>query len=129
MNVRLLQKAKDIMCEFDSVESFTRNHSIMGKEEELKKALEAPGSVGDLYSTPGGAITKRSSESKPVKSSLSLDEDESLDLIDTIIGVKQKKIPLKKAEYLKHFEAQNKKDFGSKSFNLIAKYFKTRSKE
>jgi hypothetical protein len=127
VNVRLLQKAKDIMCEFDSTDSFIRNHSIIEKEEDLRKALEAPGSVGDLYSTPGGAVTKQSIEKKPV--SLTLSEDDGLDLIDTILGVKNKKIPLSKAEYLKHFEAQNKKDFGEKSFSLISKYFnKLRSK-
>jgi hypothetical protein len=126
VNVRLLQKANDLLCEFDDVSSFVRNREIIGKEEDLRKALSAPASVGDLSSTPGGAVTKQSIEKKPT--SLTLSEEDGLDLIDTIIGVKNKKIPLSKAEYLSHFEAQNKKDFGKKSYSLISKYFKLRSK-
>jgi hypothetical protein len=124
MNVRLLQKAKDIICEFDSMDYFIANKNVMGREEELRKALEAPSSAADLYSTPGGAITKQSLEKKLVD--LSFSEDEGLDLIDTIIGIKNKKIPLLKADYIKHFEGKNKKDFGNKSFKLISKYFKSK---
>jgi hypothetical protein len=122
VNVRLLQKANELLCEFDGVDSFIRNREIIGKEEELRKALEAPASAADLYSTPGGVVTKQSTEKKIV----SLTEDDGLDLIDTIIGIKNKKIPLKKADYLKHFDSLNKSEFGNKSFNLITKYFKLR---
>jgi len=124
MNVSLLQKAKDVLCEFDTMDNFIYNKDIVGRETELRKALEAPSSASDLYETPGGVITTQSIEKKPVN--LSLSEDESLDLIDTIIGIKNKKIPLNKAEYMKHFESQKKKDFGNKSFNLISKYFKSK---
>lgn len=122
MNVRLLKKAKDILCEFDDFNVFATNKDIIEKEEELMKALMAPGSVSDLKSTPGGAITKQDIEKKPVN--LTLSEAEGLDLIDTIIGVHEKRIPKEKKDYLKHFENQNKKDFGDKSFRLISKYFK-----
>jgi hypothetical protein len=124
VNVRLLQKANEIMCEFDDIDSFVKNNELIGKEEELRKALEAPSSVSDLSDTPGGAVTKQSIEKKPVN--LSLSEQDGIDLIDTIIGIKNKKIPLKKTDYLKHFDELNKKDFGNKSFNLISKYFKSR---
>ena len=122
MNVRLLQKAKDLMCEFDTVDSFiTGSIGLIAQEQELRKALMAPSSPGEMYSTPGGAITKQSIEKgKP----LSFDEDESLDLLDTVIGIKNKKIPLQKAEYLEHFKKQNKENFGNKSFRLFSKYFK-----
>ena len=124
VNVRLLQKANELLCEFDDVNSFVRNREIIGKEEELRKALDAPASAAELYSTPGGAATRQSTEKKLV----SLTEDDGLDLIDTIIGIKNKKIPLIKADYLKHFETLNKSEFGNKSFNLISKYFNLRSK-
>jgi hypothetical protein len=124
MNVKLLQKANDIMCEFDDVHIFSKNSEVIGREEDLKKALLAPSSTGDLYNTPGGAITKQSIEGG--ESSITLSEKESIDFIDTIIGIKQKKIPLQKAAYLEHFKQQNKKDFGDKSFSLISKYFKNK---
>lgn len=118
MNVKLLQKANDIICEFDDIDVFSKNNEIIGQETELRKALLAPGSVGDLYNTSGGAITQQSIEGDP---ELKFGHD----LLDAIMGIKTKKIPLRKAEYLKYFKQQNKKDFGSKSFNLISKYFKT----
>jgi hypothetical protein len=124
MNVRLLQKAQDIICEFDDIDIFSKNNDIIGKEEELRKALMAPSGVSDLQNTPGGVITKQSIEGAP--SSLTLSEKEGLDFIDAIIGIKQKKIPLKKAEYLKYFKSQNKQDFGDKSYKLISKYFKNK---
>lgn len=126
VNVRLLQKAKDIMCEFDNIDVFAKNSNMIEHEEVLMKALMAPASVGDLYNggNPGGVITNQSLEKKPV--SLTFDENESLDLLDTIIGIKNKKIPLRKADYLKHFEKQNKKVFGDKSYMLIDKYFKSK---
>lgn len=125
LNVRLLQKANELLCEFDDMSVFSRNSAtIIDNEESLMKALAAPGSVGDMQTTSGGVITKQSLEKKPV--SLTFNEDESLDLLDTIIGIKNKKIPLTKAEYIRHFEAQNKKDFADKSFRLFDKYFKSR---
>ena len=120
MNVRLLQKA--VMCEFDDMKVFAQNQGILEKEEELKKALEAPVSVSDVYNTPGGVVTKQDLEKKLV--SLSFSENEGLDLLHTVFGIKNKKIPLKKADYLKHFEKQNKKEFGQKSYNLIDKFMK-----
>ena len=125
MNVRLLQKAQDILCEFDSPDSFILNkNTAIENETELRKALLAPSSVGDMYSTPGGVITNQSVEKKKI--GLTLSEDEGIELIDTILGVKERRIPLQKAEYLKHFEEKNKKDFGKKSFRLISKYFKNK---
>jgi|WetSurMetagenome_2_1015567.scaffolds.fasta_scaffold03660_4 hypothetical protein len=123
MNVRLLQKANDILCEFDDLNIFSRNSSIIEHEEVLTKALMAPSNVSDMYNgSSGGVITKQDIEKKPVK--LLFDENEGLDLIHTIIGIKNKKIPLRKAEYLKHFEKKNKKEFGNKSFMLIDKFIK-----
>jgi len=126
MNVRLLNKAQgiqqDIMCEFDNFNIFNQNISIFEKEEDLRKALLAPNSVSSLYNDAGGVTTKQDLEKQPVN--LTLSEEDGLDLIDTIIGVHEKRIPLKKAEYMKHFESKNKKDFGHKSYGLINKYFK-----
>lgn len=121
MNVKLLQKANEIFCEFDDIEIFSQNSEIIGQEEELRKALLAPSSTSDLYNTSGGVITQQSLEGNP---ELKFSEQDGLDLIDTILNIKKKKIPLKKAEYLKYFKQKNKKDFGDKSFRLISKYFK-----
>ena len=84
----------------------------------------APESAGALYSEPGGVLTKQSIEKKPVN--LTLSESEGLDLIDTIIGVKERRIPLKKADFINHFKELKKEDFGHKSYGLIDKYFKTK---
>ena len=124
MNIRLLQKANDIMCEFDNFDSFSANTDIIEKEEVLMKALTAPESADDLQNTPGGVVTKQSIE-KDI-TNLTLSDQDGLDLIDTFIGIKEKRIPLKKAEYLSHFEKQKKKDFGHKSYGLINKYFKNK---
>jgi hypothetical protein len=121
MNVRLLKKANDIMCEFDDFNTFKSNGNIMEREEQLRKALMAPGSVQDLSETPGGVLTKQSLEKTPVN--LTLSEQEGLDFIDAIIGVTEKRIPNKKNEYLDYFKKQNKKDFGQKSYGLIDKFF------
>jgi hypothetical protein len=103
MDVRLLTKAKDIVCEFDNMDVFKRNSTnVIEKEEVLMKALLAPASAGALYDEPGGVITKQSLEGSPVN--LTLSEQDGLDFIDTIIGVKEKRIPLQKAAYIKHFE-------------------------
>ncbi len=122
MNIRLLQKANDIMCEFDNMEVFKQNGNIIEKEQELRKALEAPSSAADLQDTPGGVLTKQSIE-KSV-SNLTLSDQDGMDLIDTIIGIKEKRIPITKNEYLDHFKSIKKKDFGRKSYGLIDKYFK-----
>lgn len=61
MNVRLL-KAKDILCEFSDLNVFAHNGNIIGREEDLRKALEAPESVSDMYNTPGGSVTMQSLE-------------------------------------------------------------------
>lgn len=122
MNIRLLRKANNIMCEFDDMNVFAQNSNIMEKEEELRKALQAPSSAGDMYNTPGGVIAEQSIEKTPIN--LTLSEQDGLDFIDTIIGIKEKRVPLKKAEYMKHFESQKKEDFGRKSYGLIDKYFK-----
>lgn len=124
MNVKLLQKANnpEIMCEFDNIDVFSKNTHIMEHEESLMKALTAPESVGDLQNTAGGVITKQSIEETPVN--MTLTDQDGLDLIDTFIKIKDKKIPMEKAEYLKYFEENNKKDFGHKSYDLIDKYFK-----
>jgi len=124
MNVRLLQKANDIICEFDDMGVFSSNlANVSANEEVLCKALMAPSSVSDTSNTSGGVVTKQSLEGAPV--SLTLSEDEGLDLIDTIIGIKQKKIPATRAEYMKHFKKKGKKDFADKSYGLIDKYFKS----
>jgi hypothetical protein len=125
MNVRLLQKAKDIMCEFDDMNTFMRNSNhVIAQEEVLMKALTAPSSAADLYTAPGGVTVKQDIEKTPVN--LTLSDQDGLDLIDTIIGIKDKRIPLKKAEYIDHFKQQKKEDFGHKSYGLIDKYFKSK---
>jgi hypothetical protein len=125
MNVRLLQKAKDIICEFDNIDAFTVNKdNVIAQEQVLMKALMAPGSVSDMYNTPGGSVTRQSLEGKPVN--LTLSDQDGLDLIDTIIGIKERRIPMRKAEYMDHFKQQKKEDFGRKSFGLIDKYFKSK---
>ena len=123
LNVRM-NKAQELTCEFADFDSFNRNISVFGKEEELKKALTAPESAGALYSEPGGVLTKQSIEKSPVN--LTLSDQDGLDLIDTIIGVKERRIPLRKADYLNHFKELKKEDFGQKSYGLIDKYFKTK---
>lgn len=126
LNVKLLKKSNDIMCDFEDFNDFNRNYSILNKEEELRKALMAPESSSDLYSKPGGVITKQSIEKIPVK--LTLSDQDGLDLINTIIDLKNKKIPNKKEGYIKYFKEKNKEDFGRKSFGLIDKYFKLKKR-
>jgi len=128
LNVRLLKKANDIICEFDDMNVFKNNSSIISKEEDLKKALMAPSNANDLYSTSGGSVTKQSLEGSPVSKTLDFDEDESLMLLDTIIGIKNKKIPTDKEKYMKYFDNLKKKDFGDKSFRLINKFFKLKKR-
>jgi len=127
LNVKLLRKANDILCEFEDVNSFRENYYVFEKEEALKKALEAPGSVSDMQNTSGGVITKQSLEKKPVN--LTLSEQDGLDFIDTIIGIKKKTIPTTQKEYMEHFRKQKKEDFGRKSYGLIDKYFKLKKEQ
>jgi hypothetical protein len=127
VNVKLLRKANsenELMCEFSDYGLFSSNHGVIEQEATLMKALAAPSSVSDMYTTSGGAITRQSLEGKITP--LTFDEDESMMLLDTIMGIKKHVIPLEKADYIKHFESQNKKDFGKKSFRLFDKYFKSR---
>ena len=126
MNVSLLRKANDILCEFDTVSSFNTNIShVSANEQELKKAMTAPSSVADTSSTRGGVITKQSLEGDDKKRFMT--EDDGMDLIDTMIKIKEKKISTNKNNYMKYFKEQNKEDFGRKSYDLINKYFKKRS--
>lgn len=128
LNVSLLQKAdgSELFCEFNSIDHFISGaNNVFENEQVLMKALMAPSSVSDMYSAPGGVVTKQSLESKIAN--LTLSEDEGFDLLDTIIGIKKKTIPLKKADYLDHFKKQNKEEFGKKSYSLISKYM-TRKK-
>lgn len=127
LNVKLLQKANEIMCEFNDLDSFKSNIDIFGKEEELRKALLAPSSTQDLQETSGGVLTEQSIEKDPKL--LTFSEQDGLDLIDTIIGINQKRIPTDEKKYFQHFEDRKKKDFGQKSYGLIDKYFKTLKKE
>ena len=126
VNVRLLQKANDIIAEFNDITSFEMMSSnVFGKEQELKKALAAPESVGDMQGTSGGVITKQDLEKSVV--SLTFSEDDALDLIDTMLKIKSGSIPLNRKGYCNHF--QNKKEFADKSYQLFDKYFKKNHKE
>jgi len=121
VNVRMLAKAKDIIAEFNDITSFNMmSANIFSQETELRKALEAPQSVADLSETPGGVITKQSLEKGIV--SLTFTEDEACKLIDTMIGVKNKTIPMTENEYKNHFN--NDVEFADKSYRLFDKYFK-----
>lgn len=121
INVKLT-KANELHCQFDDIDTFVRNINVIEKEEDLRKALMAPSSSSDLYNDPGGVTTKQSLEKTVVN--LTLSESEGLDFIDTIMGMKEKRIPTKKDDYINHFKKQNKEDFGHKSYGLIEKYFK-----
>jgi len=125
MNVKLLQKANDLMIEFNSMGDFQDYiPQCIQNEENLRKALLAPSSASDMYEEPGGTLTKQSLEKTPV--SLTLSEGDAMDFIDTIIGIKKKTIPLEKEAYIKHFDERGKRDFGDKSYRLIDKYFKSK---
>lgn len=121
VNVRLLQKAGDIIAEFNDMSSFNiMSGQIFGQEQELRKALSAPESVGDLKESPGGAVTKQSLE-KGI-ASLTFSEDEACKLVDTIIGIKTGSIPMTINEYKAHFKTDE--EFAEKSYRLFDKYFK-----
>jgi hypothetical protein len=126
VNVRLLQKAGDIIAEFNDLSSFNMmSANIFGQEQELRKALAAPESVSDLQETSGGVITKQSLE-KGI-ASLIFSEDEACKLIDTMIGIKTGSIPITINEYKSHFN--NDVEFADKSYRLFDKYFKKNNKE
>ena len=124
VNVRMLQKAQDIIAEFNDMNSFRMmSGHIISQEAELRKALEAPGSVGDLYNTSGGVITKRSLEkTNPSTLSLSFDENEAMQLIDTMIKIKNGQIPLNREGYFEHFT--HDAEFADKSYRLFDRFFK-----
>jgi hypothetical protein len=126
VNVRLLQKANDIIAEFNDITSFNMmSANIFGQEQELRKALSAPESVGDLKETPGGVITKQSLEKS--MANLTFSEDEACKIIDTMIGIKNGSIPITINEYKDHFK--NDVEFADKSYRLFDKYFKKNNKE
>lgn len=120
VNVRLLQKAKDIYVEFGSVQEFSRSGShIFGQEQELVKALLAPGSVSDLQNTPGGVLTKQSLEKTVTP--LIFNEDESIMLIDTIMAYRKGDMPTTRKDYMSAFPKNA--EFADKSYRLFEKYF------
>jgi hypothetical protein len=122
VNVSILKKAQDIMVEFDNVDLFkAESNHFFEREEELKKALLAPSSPGDLYETSGGVLTKQSLE-KSI-SDLTFGGNEALLFLDTIIEIKNNNIPLGKPALLNYFELKGQKDFGDKFYRLIDKYF------
>lgn len=126
VNVRLLQKAGDIIAEFNDISSFNMmSANIFGQEQELRKALSAPASVGDLSNSPGGVVTKQDLEKGVV--SLVFDEDDAMGLIDTLIAIKNGTIPMTRNGYYGHFK--DKKEFADKSYQLFDKYFKKNNKE
>lgn len=126
VNVKLLKKANELLFEFSDMQTFkNESKNFFGKEQELKKALEAPSSVSDMYETTGGVITKQDLE----KSIVMFTEDDALSLLDTILGIKDNSIPITKKQYLNHFQMKGKKDFGDKSYRIIDKYFKLKKEQ
>jgi hypothetical protein len=123
LDVRILQKAGDIMLECDDMNVFASNFlNISLKEEELKKALLAPASVGDLYNTSGGVITKQDLEKSAIN--LTFNEDDSLLLLDTILGIQTDSLPVNVSQLKNHFTVLGKEEFGNKFCFLLSKYFK-----
>lgn len=126
VNVKLLSKANDIIAEFNDMDSFKMmSGQIFSQETELRKALSAPESVGDMQNTSGGVITKQDLEKSVT--SLTFSEDEACNLIDTILGIKNGSIPITINEYKNHFK--NNEEFADKSYRLFDKYFKKNNKE
>ena len=122
VNIRMMRKANDVMVEFDNMALFqTQSDYYFGKEEELKKALMAPESASDLYETPGGVITKQSL--KKTVTSLTFGEDEALLFLDTVLGLRNNKVPMQKEALSNYFELKGQRDFGDKFYRLIDKYF------
>ena len=126
VNVRLLQKANDIIAEFNDIDSFKlMSGQIVAQEQELRKALSAPESVSDIQETPGGAVTKQSLD-KNIPS-LTFSEGDAEKLIKTMLMVKNNKIPLTKEGYYSHFK--DDAEFADKSYRLFDKFFKKTNKE
>ena len=126
VNVRMLAKAKDIIAEFNDISSFNMmSANIFGQEQELRKALEAPASVGDMQNTSGGVVTKQDLEKSIT--ALTFSEDDAEKLLDTIFAIKNGSIPLNKKGYMDHFK--DNQDFANKSYGLFSKYFKKSNKE
>jgi hypothetical protein len=120
VNVRMLKKAMDLMVEFDTIETFATSAAhYCAKEQDLRKALMAPGSVGQLYSGPGAGVLSRQDLEKSIVN-LTFDEDEALQLVDTIIRIKNDEIPLDAESYYDYF---NNSEFADKSFRLFNKFF------
>lgn len=124
VNVKLLQKAQGLYAEFDNIDSFARNSAhIFDNEQVLVKALEAPSSVGDMYNTPGGVITKQSLE----KSSDMFSEDEAEMLVDTIIKISRNELPFDRGHYYDAFPTNV--EFADKSYRLFDKYFNSKRRK
>jgi len=126
VNVKLLRKANDLCLEFDNMDTFISNApALMQKEEALHKALLAPESVSDLYESPGGVIAKQ--DLKKSVSKLTLNEDETLLLIETLMRLNKNEIPTDKNQFLNLFEKINKRSTGDKIYSLITQYNNKRS--
>jgi hypothetical protein len=122
INVRMLQKAQELMVEFDDINSFSSSGpQYFSREQELRKALLAPQSTGEMYSTPGGVITRQDLEKSDIID-LSFNEDEAMQLLDTVIRIKNDEIPLTKEGYFDFFKLQNS-EFADKSYRLFNKFF------
>ena len=129
VNVKLLHKANEmtLFMDFDSMNTFKRSsNQFFSQEQQLCKALSAPGSVGDMQSTPGGVITKQSLEKSVV--ALTFSDEEARKLIDTILKIKKGGvIPSDEKRYREYFAAQNDSEFADKSYRLFSEYFKKNS--
>jgi len=126
VNVKLLRKANDLCLEFDNMDTFISNApALMQKEEALHKALLAPESVSDLYESPSGVIAKQDLEKSVSK--LTLNEDETLLLIETLMRLNKNEIPTDKDQFLNLFEKINKRSTGDKIYSLITQYNNKRS--
>lgn len=122
MNVSLLRKANEICCEFSDIPAFLQHKGMNLEESVLRKALNAPSSLSETYGagqTSGGVLSRQSIESGKGY----FTEEDGLDLIDTLLKIKNQEIPLQEAKYLNYFKKKNKEGFGKKSFDLISKYF------
>lgn len=126
VNVKLLQKANDIIAEFNDITSFNlMSGQIFSQETELRKALAAPMNAGEMYSASGGVVTKQDLEKGTV--SLTFNEDEACKIIDAIIGIRAGDIPITINEYKAHFKTDE--EFADKSYRLFDTYFKKNNKE
>jgi len=123
VNISILKKANDILVNFDNMAAFqSQSNHFFAKEEQLQKALLAPSSPGELYSTAGGVLTKQSLEKST--ENLTLSENEALLLLGTVLGIKENEIPDEKNLLLDYFERIDQRNFGDKFYRLIDKYYK-----